>query len=77
MVCVAQDAASADQFYSISSQLKSDNAPYHFTQTSSGIHWYHIAVPGGKFGSRVGVTLNTGQPLSLTQVMVMSDMTTQ
>ena len=36
---------------------------------------YHIPLAEGTFGSRVGVTLATGQPLSLSAVTVLSDAT--
>ena len=34
---------------------------------------YHIPFEKEKYGERVGVTLETGQPLSLTEVTVLGD----
>ena len=39
----------------------------------SGKWWYHIPIPDLRAASRIGVTLNTGQPLSMCEVMAMSD----
>ena len=54
-----------------------DSELIHKIDFKPGMAWYHIPVKGVKFGKKVEIKLNTGEPLSLSEVVVMSDCTTE
>lgn len=54
-----------------------DSYLFHTIDFKPGMLWYHIPVKGVRYGKKVEIKLNTGEPLSLSEVVVMSDCTTE
>ncbi|KAL5264916.1 hypothetical protein ACHWQZ_G005866 [Mnemiopsis leidyi] len=58
-------------------QIFIDDVHIHTIKYTPGVWWYHIPIQGVRYGARIGVTLGTGAPLSLCEVLAMSDGSTQ